>query len=92
MKHYIVIVASDNDIDNSIVMDTVGVIFMSQRVLQRKFLHLPKRVRYKSEINLLVETKGITTEYQQKRQEVILKELLKVEQVLVMESSETYDK
>ena len=90
MKHYIVIVASDNNIDNTIVMDTIGVMFMSQRVLQRNFLHLPKRVRYKNEISFLVESKGETTEYQQKRQEDILKEILKVKQVIVIESSDVF--
>lgn len=87
MKTYIVIIESDNDIDMVNVMDTVSTLFMTDRVIERNLLHLPRRGRYKNKIDLVVESKGTITEYQQKRQEYILREILNIDKATISECS-----
>lgn len=79
MKHYLVVLTIDKEIDISVVMDTIGVIFMSQNV--NKF-DLSEH-----QIGLLVETDGMVTEYQRIRQADILKQLLGLNDVLVLDYS-----
>lgn len=79
MKHYLVVLTIDNEIDLSVVMDTIGVMFMSQNV--NKF-NLSEH-----QIGLLVETDGMVTEYQRIRQADILKQLLGLNDVLVLDCS-----
>lgn len=79
MKHYLVVLTIDSKTDLSVVMDTIGVMFMSQNV--NKF-DLSEH-----QIGLLVETDGTVTEYQRIRQADILKQLLKLNDVLVLDCS-----
>lgn len=79
MKHYLVVLTIDKEIDLSVVMDTIGVIFMSQNVDR---FNLSTH-----QIGLLVETDGVVTEYQRTRQADILKQLLKLDDVLVLDCS-----
>ena len=85
MRNYIVVLESNNDIDTTKVVDTVSTLFMTDRVIQRNILHLPRRNKYKNKIDLIVESKGATTEYQQKRQEYILEELLNINKATISE-------
>ena len=79
MKHYLVVLTVDKEIDLGVVMDTIGVMFMSQNV--NKF-NLSTH-----QIGLLVETDGVVTEYQRIRQADILKQLLGLNDVLVLDCS-----
>lgn len=80
MKHYLVVLTIDKEIDLGVVMDTIGVMFMSQNV--NKF-NLSTH-----QIGLLVETDGVVTEYQRTRQADILKQVLKLDDVLVLDCSD----
>lgn len=79
MEHYLVVLTIDKEIDLGVVMDTIGVMFMSQNV--NKF-NLSTH-----QIGLLVETDGVVTEYQRTRQADILKQVLKLDDILVLDCS-----
>ena len=85
MRNYIVILESDNSINTAEAMETVSTLFMSNRVIQRNILHIPKRIKYKNKIDLIVESKCATTEYQQKKQEYILEKILNINKATVSE-------
>lgn len=85
MRNYIVILESDNSINTAEAMETISTLFMSNRVIQRNILHIPKRIKYKNKIDFIVESKCATTEYQQKKQEYILEKILNINKATVSE-------
>lgn len=67
MNQYVIMFTMSNKISVGFVMETVGVMFMSQMVTLLK--------SKSNETRLLVKTKGEPTEYQVKKQEDILKQI-----------------